>query len=197
MALFLASVGGHFAGGRRYRDHEHHAGLGYGTNARDRPAQGARRARTRHPGAIFDRGDRALSRRRVARHRHRRRSDLFLVSCHRELGTLSRPELDFRSPPVFRPASASPLATGRRCSPHVSIRSKRCDTSKRIRARSLILPSAGICNCRAPCRCCNSARSLSAIRPLRCSTRSICRSMPGNGSVSSAATARARPVSCA
>ena len=53
---------------RRHRDHEHHAGIGHGADAGNRPAEIARRASERHPDAILDRivlpGGRRGSRRR-------------------------------------------------------------------------------------------------------------------------------------
>ena len=57
------------AAGRRHRHHEHHAGLGHRAHARDRPQDGGRRARSRHPAAVPGRGGDA-----GADRRHRRAS---------------------------------------------------------------------------------------------------------------------------
>ena len=75
MAILLGVGCRHLAGRRRHRDHEHHACLGDGADARDRPAQGAGRARPRHPDAVPHGSGRALPQRRPARHRHRFRPD--------------------------------------------------------------------------------------------------------------------------
>ena len=56
MTLYLASIAGDLADRRRHRHHEHHARLGPRTDPRDRPAEGHRRARPRHPDPVPDRG---------------------------------------------------------------------------------------------------------------------------------------------
>ena len=58
---------GNLAGGRRYRHHEHHAGIGDGTYARNRAAHGDRRDAVRHPDAVHRGVDPALHRRRLDR----------------------------------------------------------------------------------------------------------------------------------
>ena len=63
---------GHFAAGRRHRNHEHHAGLGHRANARDRHPQGHRRAPPRHLDAVPHRGRPGQSGRRHRGGRHRR-----------------------------------------------------------------------------------------------------------------------------
>ena len=55
LTMFLSLIAGNFAAGGRDRHHEHHAGLGDGTDARDWAAQSSRRARQRHYAAIPDR----------------------------------------------------------------------------------------------------------------------------------------------
>ena len=55
------AAGGHrvrFAGRRRHRHYEHHAGLGYGTHARDWLASGGGRDHRRHPSAVSGGGSR-------------------------------------------------------------------------------------------------------------------------------------------
>ena len=57
----------HRAPGRRHRHHEHHAGVGDRAHARDRPAQGGRRAPQGHPDPVPDRGGGAVVARRPGR----------------------------------------------------------------------------------------------------------------------------------
>src|SRR5439155_1107717 len=56
---------------RWHRHHEHHAGLGHGAYARDRPADGGRRPAASHPAPVPDRGRHALADRRDRRRRAR------------------------------------------------------------------------------------------------------------------------------
>ena len=51
----------HRPAGRRHRHHEHHAGLGDRAHARDRRAQGGRRAAAGHPDPVPDRGGGAVA----------------------------------------------------------------------------------------------------------------------------------------
>ena len=64
----------HLAGGRRRRDHEHHARLGHRADPRDRHPPGRRRPGTRHPPAVSHRIGPAFEHRRPDRRRagHRR-----------------------------------------------------------------------------------------------------------------------------
>ena len=64
----LIGVVGAVAGRRRHRDHEHHADGGQRADARDRAAQGARRAPPRHRLADPDRVGHAVDVRRRRRH---------------------------------------------------------------------------------------------------------------------------------
>ena len=63
--------GRHLAGRRRHRDHEHHAGVGHRADARDRRAQGRRRAQPRHPLQFLIESVHAVLRRRADRRRRR------------------------------------------------------------------------------------------------------------------------------
>ena len=49
MAILLGAIASVSLDRRRHRDHEHHAGVGHRTHARDRPAAGRRREDARHP----------------------------------------------------------------------------------------------------------------------------------------------------
>ena len=68
----LVGVVGAVAGRRRHRHHEHHADGGDRADARDRPAQGARRAAVRHHGADAHRVGGPVGVRRRRRHDARR-----------------------------------------------------------------------------------------------------------------------------
>ena len=92
------------AGGRRHRDHEHHAGVGDGADSRNRGQKSTRRAPERHPHASAHRGGDAVDRggrvRRRGRPRyrkaHRRRVDhagrgvTSLDRGRRDLGAIRR-----------------------------------------------------------------------------------------------------------
>ena len=64
MTQSVAFGGAHLARGRRRRDHEHHARVGHGADARDRAADGGRRQGARRPAAVPRGGDRPLPHRR-------------------------------------------------------------------------------------------------------------------------------------
>ena len=71
VALVVVPITLYFAGGRRHRDHEHHAGERHGAHARDRHPQIARRPALRHHDADSDRvgPDGVRGRRNRGRHR--------------------------------------------------------------------------------------------------------------------------------
>ena len=113
------------ARGRRHRHHEHHADGGHRADARDRPAQGARRPALRHHGADADRVGGAVDVRRRRRHDARRGDRADDLARSRRSRRRSKPGR-------WRSASASPRSSAcssgsiRRCARRASIRSKRC-----------------------------------------------------------------------
>ena len=126
----LVGVVGAVARGRRHRHHEHHADGGHRADARDRPAQGARRAAVRHHGADAHRVGGAVDLRRRHRHDARRgdRADDLVVHADsgggRGLVGRARHRHHGAGRPVLRPVSGD--ARGAR-----SIRSKRCGGNRR------------------------------------------------------------------
>ena len=127
------------ADGRRHRRDGDHDDLGDRADARDRRAQGARRAAAGDPVSVPGRGRRADLDRRYPGHpvrqRHRpRRSVWPPASPSRCRGGRSR------SASASRPASASSSAWCRPSAPRASIRSRRCATS---RAAGRGLPAPG------------------------------------------------------
>ena len=104
---------GRLAPRRRDRDHEHHARLRDGADARDRRADGDRRQGRRHPRAVPRRGRRALARGRLLRDRARDR-DPALRREGRGLARRARADRDRRSRSPSRRSSASRSGSTRR-----------------------------------------------------------------------------------
>ena len=124
----LIGVVGAVARRRRHRHHEHHADGGQRADARDRAAQGARRAAARHHLADPDRVGHALDVRRHGRHvpRVRPRADhQQAVAAAGRRCSSGRSSSASASPP----SSACSSACIRRCGRRSSIRSKPCGAS--------------------------------------------------------------------
>ena len=129
------------AAGRRHRDHEHHADGGQRADARDRPAQGARRQAPRHHVAGADRIDHAVGGRRHHRHRARRAvldhhfvADAGAVVGGAVVGGARRD----RSPRRSDCSSAGCRRGARPC----SIRSKRCGANSHVRVHETVRAAA-------------------------------------------------------
>ena len=119
------------ARGRRHRHHEHHADGGQRADARDRPAQGARRAAARHRLADPDRVGHALDVRRRRRHVRSASSSRIIISKLSPLPALGAALVGGASASASPRSSACSSACIRRCAPRGSIRSKRCGGSRR------------------------------------------------------------------
>ena len=128
MAVLLGSVAGDFPAGRRHRHHEHHAGVGHRTHARDRHPHGRRRAQPRHHAAISRRGGRHGRHRRHDRHPARHRQ----LRSPQRLGAVADPDRSGRSSPSPF-SSPAPSASSSVFIPpkkrRIWIPSTRCDTS--------------------------------------------------------------------